>query len=819
MDISEDDVHAAQEWARRIGAPENAGADIYSLAPRALTAEIAYVLAESGRTAVSDDRREDWAMLFGLAGAVYRRLDLVGDAIDVDLLNLQVQLGHAADTWEHRRLHEEFERSAYESRRQHRPDLQMRALTGAGDCAYFACQVTAAEEDRKTLLRLALAHATAALSVCPEAFVVVDLAQGVSLLLQSVDELTGEAPDSPEWYEQRAGLRRAAAVVESAFPPSISIPWQPGVESSMHARVARLLYAHGAADLADLHAERALSTSANLDQVRMAASFYSAAKQSLDPYLELASIRLSAQARLEPYRAGWRSVAGRLLAGYDLEQWLGDSLRDDMMLAAWSRPERTQKDLLNLVREGERHKSRLLLDRLTHASFGAPSPAVAAEVSRLENAVLHLGKPLGDGLLNAELRLASQLIPVPQGELAERRAESLATLEQLLLNDDSGMTASTGVPPLSDALELLQPDEVLIDFFNPHDVLEPSSQVFCAVLHAGAVIWPRIPPLLPTEDMPVGRIFADNLAPLDASPLGWQIVLLRQAIREGDDVAAESMLGSLWGLLVAPILEAGFDPAQATRWIISPHGVLHLVPWGALRSPDGRHLSDYVGVVVTPSASVWHALAEKHRPPITRALLLGNPEIKLPGYAPLEQAELEVLDVANRLADVEVECYVGTDASEQQLRERGPGAGIIHIAAHGDFPEENARDSHRLLLAKTASDDGAVHAGELASMDLTSARLVILSVCNGTLIRFGPADEPYGLVPALLTAGAENVVGTLWPIADATAREFAVAFYRRLLELGPTAALAAASHERRAAGAPIRDWGAFALTGTGRPFS
>lgn len=127
------------------------------------------------------------------------------------------------------------------------------------------------------------------------------------------------------------------------------------------------------------------------------------------------------------------------------------------------------------------------------------------------------------------------------------------------------------------------------------------------------------------------------------------------------------------------------------------------------------------------------------------------------------------------------------------------GQGIIHLATHGEFPEADAIDFHRILLAATAGYDGKLDAEEIRRLNLRSARLVVLSICNGGLYRFGPGDEPYGLVPAFLTAGVENVLGALWPIDDKTGRHFTIQFYKHLLQDGPADAL------RNACRTSIRD--------------
>ena len=61
----------------------------------------------------------------------------------------------------------------------------------------------------------------------------------------------------------------------------------------------------------------------------------------------------------------------------------------------------------------------------------------------------------------------------------------------------------------------------------------------------------------------------------------------------------------------------------------------------------------------------------------------------------------------------------------------------------------------------------------------------MLVICNSGLYNVGPSDEPYGLVPAFLVAGATNVLGTLWPIEDDFGRRFVARFYDHFSGEGP----------------------------------
>jgi CHAT domain-containing protein len=68
--------------------------------------------------------------------------------------------------------------------------------------------------------------------------------------------------------------------------------------------------------------------------------------------------------------------------------------------------------------------------------------------------------------------------------------------------------------------------------------------------------------------------------------------------------------------------------------------------------------------------------------------------------------------------------------------------------------------------------------------------------------RFGPGGERYGLVPAALEAGAENVIGTLWPIEDDIGRLFMKELSRDLFEAGPAEALRRTARSSSATTAP-----------------
>jgi hypothetical protein len=56
---------------------------------------------------------------------------------------------------------------------------------------------------------------------------------------------------------------------------------------------------------------------------------------------------------------------------------------------------------------------------------------------------------------------------------------------------------------------------------------------------------------------------------------------------------------------------------------------------------------------------------------------------------------------------------MGGTAIEVALRKHIAGKDIIHITTHGEFPEEDAIDFHRILLSPTVEHEGRIHAEDL----------------------------------------------------------------------------------------------------------
>jgi CHAT domain-containing protein len=249
--------------------------------------------------------------------------------------------------------------------------------------------------------------------------------------------------------------------------------------------------------------------------------------------------------------------------------------------------------------------------------------------------------------------------------------------------------------------------------------------------------------------------------------------------------------------------------------LIVPHGVLHHLPFAALRNErQGRYLvEDYV-ITLAPSASALRYLAGL-RPATGSLLALGNPDNSLP-YAGREVATIGAIYGHSALT--------GKDASERRLRDDCGSADIVHIAAHLRYDEVFPALT-RIKLASDGSSapfsserDGNLHLYEVYELQLRRGALVVLSACETALGERDNGDAVVGLTRGFVYAGASAVVSTLWPIEDESSATLMEHFYRRLREgMARGRALTEAQRQilKRPGWEPPYYWAAFTMTGRG----
>ena len=247
---------------------------------------------------------------------------------------------------------------------------------------------------------------------------------------------------------------------------------------------------------------------------------------------------------------------------------------------------------------------------------------------------------------------------------------------------------------------------------------------------------------------------------------------------------------------------------------LSLDGELERVPLGALHDGDRTLSESYRFTYVTSGRDVIAQGA--HAKHATSMLVLADPDFSstLPPGAqraaipPLPGTREEAAALQRAFPKAQV--LLGKDATKDALL-AADKPGILHVASHGFFVDEGdargapesrtrglvldattGRPAPRaamrksplvrsaLLLAGSGTQGGVATALEVAGMDLAGTQLVVLSACETARgdVRLG--QGVFGLRRALLVAGAETLVMSLWKIDDAATRDLMTTYYRNL---------------------------------------
>jgi CHAT domain-containing protein len=268
---------------------------------------------------------------------------------------------------------------------------------------------------------------------------------------------------------------------------------------------------------------------------------------------------------------------------------------------------------------------------------------------------------------------------------------------------------------------------------------------------------------------------------------------------------------------------------EKRRLILSPHQVLHALPFHAL-TWEGAPLIQRYAVTYVPNLS---SLLMPYTPATQRRVLaVGIHEYQVPGYPvdPLPSAESDTTKVAKlyETCNVPVVLLTGKKAREarlQQLAQTGELAkfSCLHLTTHGEnIPSDTPMES-RLYL-----QDSVVDGLEIANWRL-AADLVVLSACSagqrpieGRGMDELPGDDLFGLQAAFFAAGGRRLVSALWSVDAHASGPIVKEFHRYILKGDPpeVALQAAVNNFRTTAKVVLRKslfWAPFFLAAMGRP--
>jgi CHAT domain-containing protein len=459
---------------------------------------------------------------------------------------------------------------------------------------------------------------------------------------------------------------------------------------------------------------------------------------------------------------------------------------------------------------------------------GRVQDAVSDSARALRQHLTEQDRALLDRLGVARSRLAKLVVVGPQASAEGQYVQDVAALEadvrqlEREVRERSAVFRVQTAPVTVDSVrELLPGDGALVEWIRvepPPTWGQPPAPDQEPARYVAYVL---------RRDRPIEVVELADAAGVDAA-----VARLREALSSPrrDDVVERSR--EVHDRLFAP-LEPLLRDARLV--VLSPDGPLNLVPFAALTDRAGRPLvRRFVFAYVTSGRDLLRGgvrVAPEQGP-----TLFADPDFDGDGAAPeVPPEDLQPRAPSRRSRDLAMEGWKrlpGTAEEVSRIREMLDGAVVfegaratesavkalrrpelLHIATHGFFlapdtrptvdapslaavaapaPPSSGGPENPLLRSGLAlaaankldsgSEDGMLTALEAAGLDLWGTRLVTLSACETGVGDVRVGEGVYGLRRALLIAGAEALLMTLWQVDDAATRDLVVAYYRRLSE-------------------------------------
>jgi CHAT domain-containing protein/Tfp pilus assembly protein PilF len=284
----------------------------------------------------------------------------------------------------------------------------------------------------------------------------------------------------------------------------------------------------------------------------------------------------------------------------------------------------------------------------------------------------------------------------------------------------------------------------------------------------------------------------------DLATINTEVHTLRAALRRPASNDVPTLARALEARIMAPVRAL---LGNTRRVYLSPDGALNLVPFAALPDETGHPLLERYSFTYLTSGRDLLRLAA-HLPAEQPPLILANPDFDAgatPGagrFPPLLHAEEEAAAASRVFPGAPAPVLTFDQATKATLL-KAHGPRLLHIGTHGFFEPiacSTQADSSALTnpllqsgialaganACASGHDEGILTAFEAAGLDLYGTKLAVLSACQTGVGDAKAGDGVYGLRRALVLAGAETQVMSLWPVEGAATATLMKAYYERL---------------------------------------
>ncbi|WP_420318256.1 CHAT domain-containing protein [Ekhidna sp.] len=258
---------------------------------------------------------------------------------------------------------------------------------------------------------------------------------------------------------------------------------------------------------------------------------------------------------------------------------------------------------------------------------------------------------------------------------------------------------------------------------------------------------------------------------------------MRNAIKYNSKAAFTKTAKALHSQLIPDL------PATISELVILPDGSLGTIPFEAFVHPESKEenygdmnflLKNY-HISYDYSATLFNErIADEAQ--INPEILLIAPvsfednEVRMSAL-PGSEKEIDEIRYLFMGSNCETKVCLGAEASESAFKEENLGKyRYLHFATHGLVNESEPALS-RIFLKPGNDEDGSLYTGEIYNLSI-DADLVTLSACETGLGKVAKGEGIVGLSRALQYAGANNIIVSLWQVADESTAQMMIEFYK-----------------------------------------
>lgn len=248
---------------------------------------------------------------------------------------------------------------------------------------------------------------------------------------------------------------------------------------------------------------------------------------------------------------------------------------------------------------------------------------------------------------------------------------------------------------------------------------------------------------------------------------------------------ANALAQGLYDVLIRPV-EFALD-SKKTLCIV-PDKILSYLPFGALiSSTSKKYFIEEHDFVFSPSANIFVRCTEAAREKNDRGnetlLSVGDPffDKKTFPFDDLPSAATEAETIARIYASRPI---TGRSATKTRVTSEMEKSDIIHLAMHCIVDELSPLRS-KLLLARDKKDsttgdelDSGLYAYEIYKLNLSRAKLVVLSGCQTGVERYYGGEGMIGISRPFIAKKVPLVVASLWTVNSDSAAELMISFHR-----------------------------------------